>query len=808
MINWKKLYLNSELKFHFITLKRCIVALSFLFIYNYSIGQGRQVVEDLYRDANAYFYFEDYEEALALYLEVYNSYADNSNLDYRIGISYLNIPGSRHKAIPYLERASKNISRRYSETSIRETRAPVDALFYLGNAYFINNQLDKAREAYNNFLSQIRSDRQYDLDYLNHQIAGLDRSRVIQRYPVNFIRKNLGDNINNRFPNFNAVIAGDGKTLAYTTKERFYQAIMVARKDGDRWGRPQNITLDLVVDGNASTLSLSYKGDELYLFKDVDHVGNIYVSQFRNGAWSPMQKLNPNINTEAYETHASVSSDGKKLFFASNRPGGFGDLDLYVSEITSNGDWGPAVNLGPNINTRFNENSPFITVDGNTLFFSSEGHNSMGGYDIFFSTRQSDGTWSKPVNLGYPINTTDDDIFYYPIGDGSQGLMAVFDPKGYGEKDITQIEIFLPRYQRSVVTLEDFYTRRSELPQKTLVVDTVNIKGIALLDPSRTVNLGYLDSDYKYTLFFGGKPFEVRDQTTARQALTARLTPTKKIDDISIVIPPRLETDTLSELIENLIDRGIRQAELDKVKASEAESVQTEKVTDTTSGVDFYSLEQQRLTSQEPTKESLRLAKILSRLANPSIKPSLSDAMQRNWELPTALLKIEAKRLAHIADSLNQLENYIALYSKMLDIVSIKSVESVHRQSRQIAQTSFDEDFFFRLQKIKRMASPGLALLLDEAILTQPKIATFTTLWEYLLTERKEQIEPYLKEFLELLIEAGVDGYFNLSESNKDELSRKIGQKYTPITGIAVVSILSIIVFILLIAFLKRRRLK
>lgn len=786
--------------------RSCFLILSLFLTLTLSFGQGRQVVEDLYKDANAYFYFEDYEEALALYLEVYNSYPDNSNLDYRIGICYLNIPGSKHKAIPYLERATQDISRRYSETSLRETGAPVDALFYLGNAYFVNNQLDKAKETFESFRSQIRSERQYDMDYLNHQVEGLGRSRVIQSYPVNFLRRNLGDNINNRFPNFNAVISGDGNTLAYTTKERFYQAIMVARKEGDGWGRPQNITLDLVVDGNASTLSLSYAGDELYLFKAADHVGNIYVSNFRNGAWSPMQKLNANINTEAYETHASISADGKKLFFASNRPGGYGDLDIYVSEKDENGEWGPAVNLGPNINTRFNENTPFITADGNTLFFSSEGHNSMGGYDIFFSTRQSDNTWSRPVNLGYPINTTDDDIFYSPIGDGSQGLMAVIDPKGYGEKDITQIEIFLPRYQRSIVTLEDFYTRRSELPQMTLVVDTVNIKGVALLDPSRTVNLGYLDPEKRYTLFFGGKPFEVRDQTTARQALSARLTPTRKTEELNIITPPKFEVDTLASLIEDIIDRGIELTELDKAK--EPDSTITNQIADPSQIDQLEILDLQGLTNIEPTGESERLAKILSRLADPSIRTSLSKAMHNNWELPSALLKIQAKRLAQMADSLNQKEQYIALYSKLLDIVSIKSVEAIHRQSRQISQTTFDEDFFFRLQKMKRMASPGLAELLDEAILTQPHIASFTTLWEYLINERNDQITPYLKELLELLIEAGVDGYFNLSESNKDEVYKKIGQAYSPLTGIAVVSILSILAFILIIAFLRRKRSK
>ena len=341
-------------------------------------GQFRQSAEESYKDANAYFYFEDYEEALALYLSVYNEFPENANLDYRIGLCYLNILGSKHKAIEHLERAAQNVSQRYSENSIREERAPADAIFYLGNAYFNDNQLDKAQKAYDTFRSQIKHERKYDMAYLIHQEEAIRKSKMIQNYPINFLRSNLGPGINNRFSNYNAVVSGDGKTLAYTTKERFYQAIMVARKEGRNWGKSLNITLDLVVEGNCSTLSLSYDGKELYLFKDDAHVGNIYVTSFMNGAWTPMRKLNENINTDFYETHASISTDGKKLFFTSNRTGGHGELDLYVSERTKGGDWGPAKNLGPNINTRFNENTPFIASNDQLLFFSSDGHQGVG----------------------------------------------------------------------------------------------------------------------------------------------------------------------------------------------------------------------------------------------------------------------------------------------------------------------------------------------------------------------------------------------------------------------------------------------
>lgn len=500
-----------------------LICLSFFIIFTAAGQQNKQQIEELYKDANAYFYFEDYEEALALYLKVYNSYTDNFNLDYRIGFCYLNIPGRKHLAVPYLERASKNIAKRYSDQSIKEMRAPVEALFYLGNAYFINNQLNKAQQAYDQFLESIRREKLYDMDYMTHQVNSIKRSRTIRSYPVNFLRSNLGAPINDQLPNYNPVVSGDGKTLAFTTKQKFYQAIYVTRKEGDKWGTPRNITLDLVVDGNCTTLSLSYSGDELYLFKDVDHVGNIYVSNYKNGKWSPMRKLNANINTQHYETHACVSADGTKLFFSSNRAGGYGDLDIYVSERVPGGDWGPATNLGPNINSRFNENTPFVTTDGNTLYFSSEGHNTMGGYDIFFSQKQSDGTWSKPVNMGYPINSNDDDLFYFPIGDGSVGLMSLFADDAIGETDIYQLEIFLPRYQKSIVTASDYFEKKDNLPKHTLVIDTANVHGVALIDPVKSENIAYLDPEKRFTLFFEGKAYNLKDQSNIKEIIAAKM---------------------------------------------------------------------------------------------------------------------------------------------------------------------------------------------------------------------------------------------------------------------------------------------
>ena len=176
----------------------------------------------------------------------------------------------------------------------------------------------------------------------------------------------------------------------------------------------------------------------MFLYKTDNYDGNIYSSNYVNGAWTPIKKLNKNINTKFYESHASISADGKKLYFTSNRDGGQGNLDIYVSEKDASGDWGPAVNLGAAINTPYNEDTPFITQNDSVLYFCSEGHSSMGGYDIFKSQKM--GTvWKTPTNLGFPINTTDDDKFFQPLNNGLNAYYSM--TTDYKKKEIFYLGI-------------------------------------------------------------------------------------------------------------------------------------------------------------------------------------------------------------------------------------------------------------------------------------------------------------------------------------------------------------------------------
>jgi len=424
-------------------------------------AQSRREIKDMFYEAESWILFEEYKDALPLYLDLLELYPENYNYKYRIGMCYLNIPGEKEKALPYLQDAVMHIDPNYKEGKFREDQAPYDALFYLGAAYRISNQLDKAIETYRTFYSGM-DHAMYDSTIVKHQIKACENAKSLMNTPLYLKLINQGNFINEQRSDVNPVVSADEKTIVFTRELPFYEGIFYSKKTDDTWGPVIQIQEELLIDDGYSS-SLSPDGSELYIYRDDGYDGNIYMSSYSDGRWSPAVKLNENINTKYWESHACISADGQKLYFTSNRKGTYGGLDIYMSERDSVGEWGPAINLGPSINTPFNEETPFVDTTGMVLFFSSRGHFNMGGHDVFYST-SVDGEWTTPVNMGYPLNTTDDDIFYSPVGEGYLAYMSKFDPNGFGREDIMRVEVFSdehPRYfyVRGLVKLKDLLSQ-------------------------------------------------------------------------------------------------------------------------------------------------------------------------------------------------------------------------------------------------------------------------------------------------------------------------------------------------------------
>ena len=476
-------------------MKRLVFLLLIAVICFPGYSQIENTPEEFLDDGDFFFQIEDYSEALFNFLQLDGTNLMNDNIKYKIGLCYLNITGEEYKGIPYLEEASQNTTLKYKSKSIKEKQAPWHSHFYLGKAYRINNQLDKALEAYDTFRNMPDFEDNYNLNLVNNEISSCGKAKIIQDIPIKIKETNLGEPINNSSANYNPVISQDENTIVFMTDLKFYNAIYQSKKINGQWTDPENITPQVGSDGDVVPTCLSYDGKELFLVKGSNNNRDIYISKFKDGWWTNMEPLGENINSNHAETHATVSSDGYTLYFTSNRKGGEGELDIYSSKKMKNGQWGPAENLGSKINTIYNEETPFLSADGKILYFSSEGHYNMGGFDIFYSGLKENGKWDNPTNIGYPVNTTSDNIFYNPVGNGYIGYISKISREGFGNKDIYRI-LIIPDEKKPVSE----FSGPVDMNGKTLVIDKdFNIKIIDKLTNKVIATIYYDKAKGKFT---------------------------------------------------------------------------------------------------------------------------------------------------------------------------------------------------------------------------------------------------------------------------------------------------------------------
>jgi WD40-like Beta Propeller Repeat len=410
-------------------------------------AQSNFEMKKIFEQAESFRLFNEYEQAKPLYLLL--DKPDNYNIKYKIGTCYLNILGEKGKAIPFLESAIKHSSYNSKSTTFKEKRAPFDSFFFLAKAYMINNEPEKAMNTlviFKKLAQDIAAKGGLEnFDYIDQQIQACKNAMSHQLAPFRFSKNRLGPGFGKGSIDENPVVSFDGKTIVYTERRGVSNAIMFSKKIRGKWRTPVEITSELKAGDDCSSCSLNRDGTMLYLYKTDNFDGNIYSAEYVDGNWKPIIKLNKNINTKFYESHAAISSDGKKLYFTSNKDGGYGGLDIYVSEKDAAGVWGPAMNLGKTINTIYNEDTPFITLNDSLLYFSSEGHSGMGGYDNFRSRKSGKG-WYPPENLGFPINSSDDDRFFQPFNNDENGYYSII--TGYKVKEIFYITLTDPRINR------------------------------------------------------------------------------------------------------------------------------------------------------------------------------------------------------------------------------------------------------------------------------------------------------------------------------------------------------------------------
>jgi len=411
------------------------------------------IKENKYMPVSVYDYqkagYQYFKQALPLFLDAQKFNPNNSRLNYMIGVIKIFDNLSPEEHLPYLKKAFE-----------LDPGVEYDLNYWLGWSYHLNSKWDDAIRHYQYHTQKIseKSGRQAQIEVedMNKKIQECRNGKKYAAAPLRVFVDNLGPNINTRFPEYGAQITSDESTIIFTARRdnstggqkdndnEYMEDIYISFKENGKWTPSKHLSKNINTDKHDAIAGLSPDGGKIYVYR---HSGNdggdLYESVQFGTDWEVPVHMNKNINTKYHESSVSLSFDGRKLFFVSDKPSGLGNRDIYVSEMDTKGEWGPAKNLGPEINTKYAEEGVMMHPDGLTMYFSSKGHDNMGGFDIY-KTEFKNGKWTKPENLGYPINGPDDDVFYVVAGSGTRAYFASAKAGGYGDKDIYRITFLGP----------------------------------------------------------------------------------------------------------------------------------------------------------------------------------------------------------------------------------------------------------------------------------------------------------------------------------------------------------------------------
>lgn len=386
------------------------------------------------------------DDARDLMVAAANYDTTNVEANFDAGYMYLSTTG-KSKATRFLLRAYRqNPDYRF------------DIEYQIARSYQFALDFDKAIAYFNLCKLRIEDNPNYNgpdrisMADVNRKIFEAENGKEYVAKPSQHHILNLGKEVNSEFDDYAPVLNELEDELVFTSRRRDgnlndnvsddnkpYEDIFYSKREGDKWTRAKNIGTNVNTLFNESNLALSPDGKTLFIYRD-ENAGDVYFSTREGGdeTWTVPQPLPGDVNSTNRETSVSISKDGNKLYFSSDRPGGLGGSDIYVSTKNRTGEWTKVTNMGPKINTELDEDSPYIDFDGKTLYFSSEGRKGMGGFDIYKVTlvNENRNEWSEAENLGFPINTPDNDIFYVGSPDNERGYYSSVRDDGMGYSDI------------------------------------------------------------------------------------------------------------------------------------------------------------------------------------------------------------------------------------------------------------------------------------------------------------------------------------------------------------------------------------
>lgn len=464
------------------------------------------------KDGESYYNREYYNEALEYYLEAYKFNPNYSTLNYRIGICYMNLP-MKFKSLDYFEKAYQ-LRRDVAE----------DIHLMLARSYHLNGQFDKAIGEYKAHMATLSPiDAPTMKPVLEKYIAECNYGKELMNNPARAFVDNAGSILNSRYNDHSPLISADESMMTFTSTRnngrairsgdgQYDEDIYISINKNKAWQVPEAIGEPINTQFDDATVGLTPDGQQLLIYNGRRGGGDIEICSLKGDKWEYPKALPKPINSEYRETSACFSPDGRSIYFVSDRPGGYGGSDIYVCTRTHKDKWGAAVNLGPVINTQYDEEAVFMHPDGRTLYFSSRGHNTMGGFDIFVSRMDDNGNWSEPENLGYPINSPDDDLCFVISANGRHGYCSSVRNEGLGGLDIYKMTFLGPEKPYTLSGEDNLISARSQ-PVSDMVMEasvelvTIRltiVKGIvrdAISNNPVSANIDIIDNDKNEVIF-------------------------------------------------------------------------------------------------------------------------------------------------------------------------------------------------------------------------------------------------------------------------------------------------------------------
>ena len=409
--------------------KAAVITILFIYLlplFSQEISK-KQIIKAV-KDADIFYYYDvNYSKAASLYESLLNTSSDNANISAKLGICYLNIDGKKADALKLLLKASLNVVSNSKEYTEYGEKAPLDTYLYLAIAYHQNDSLQKAISLYYEAKKRLAGSEIAQDEYIDNQIRDCRYAMEMKKKPLTII-SNLFAPWLNEYPGAcNPVLSKNDSVFIFTQKTEGTTRILYSYKSGT-WEKPRDITKQLGGYDRFYSNSITGDGKLLIIFMDDGGDGNLYYSQRKDTTWTKIKSMGKPINTIYWESHGFITPDGKTIYIASNRPKGEGELDIWVSEKADDGTWKPPVNCGNVINTPYNENYPLYDPSTNGLLFSSVGHISMGGYDVFRSIDRN-GTWTNPVGMPYAFNSILDNTFFILNNNAPGFITSLYDEK-------------------------------------------------------------------------------------------------------------------------------------------------------------------------------------------------------------------------------------------------------------------------------------------------------------------------------------------------------------------------------------------